>query len=185
MLQHVLNLGRLCIRRLAGLLLVSGLAACGSDLSDRTVSDVTLLESSPSDLDTDDALAKLATAEPRTFMWVVTERDAYDPNLIARDLERVERFYRTHGYYDVKVTAARVHKVSERKVEVEIHVTPGPRVTVRKVTDDPRLLSLPGELQLQLKALPELRPGTPFEEQALDIRERDIARVLTEAGYPY
>lgn len=185
MLQQLLNLGRLCIRRLAGLLVVSGLAGCGSDLQDRTVSDVTLLESSPSELDTDEALAKLATAEPRTFMWVETERDVYDPNLIARDLERIERFYRSRGYYDVKVTAARVRKVNEREVEVQIRVTPGPRVVVRKITHDPRLLSLPGEIQLRLKALPELRPGSPFEEQALDTRERDIQRVLNEAGYAY
>ncbi len=185
MLQHLLNLGRQRFRRLAGLLLLSSLVGCGSDLQDRTVSDVTLLESSPSAVDTDEALGKLATAKPRTFLGIERERDSYDPNLVARDLERIERFYRASGYYDVKVTAARVREVGEREVALEIRVTPGPRAVVRKVTDDPRLLNLPGDIQLKLKALPELRSGTPFEERLLDVRERDISRVLNEAGYAY
>jgi outer membrane protein insertion porin family/translocation and assembly module TamA len=185
MLQHMLNLGRRCFGRLAGLLILSSLVGCGSDLQGRTVSDVTLVESSPSEVDTDQALEKLATGKPRTFLGFERERDTYDPNLVARDVERVERFYRAHGYYDVKVTAARVREVDERQVAVDLRVTPGPRAVVRKVTDDPRVLNLPGDIQLKLKALPELRPGTPFEESLLDVRERDIARVLTEAGYAY
>src|SRR5688572_31616995 len=119
MLQQALHLGRFSFWRLV---LVSCLAtlimACGGRIRERTVSDVTLLETSPSALETDEALAGLATAAPRTLFWIERERDVYDANLVARDLERIQRYYRAQGYYDAKVAAARAESVGEREVEI-------------------------------------------------------------------
>ena len=116
MLQHPLHLGRFSFWRLLIVsYLTALLAGCGGRaLNERTVTDVTLLETSPSELETDDALSGLATAAPRTLFWIERERDVYDANLVARDLERIERFYRARGYYDVKVVAARVERLSAR-----------------------------------------------------------------------
>jgi hypothetical protein len=101
MLQQALQLGRWCFWRLgSGLLLAHGLG-CGASLAERTVGDVQILETSPSQVDLDEVLDGLATAAPRTLFWVERERDVYDANLVARDLERIERFYRAQGYYDV------------------------------------------------------------------------------------
>lgn len=184
MLQHQLHLGRFSFWRLLCVTcLVTWLTACGASISERTVSDVTLLETSPSALETDDALAGLATAEPRTLFWIERERDVYDANLVARDLERIERYYRAHGYYDVKVVAARVETVGERQVEIEVHVTPGPRVTVRKVTSDPRVAL--GEAAFIYKAIPTLAVGQPFEEHELDLLKARIEDKLREAGFAY
>ena len=96
MLQQALHLGRFLLQRLifASLLAAMTLGCGGAVVKERTISDVTLLETSPSALDTDDVLGGLVTAEPRTFFWVETERDVYDANLVARDLERIERFER-------------------------------------------------------------------------------------------
>lgn len=184
MLQHQLHLGRFSFWRLLCVTcLVTCLTACGASIAERTVSDVTLLETSPSALETDDALAGLATAEPRTLFWIERERDVYDANLVARDLERIERFYRAHGYYDVKVVAARVEAVGERQVEIEVHVTPGPRVTVRKVTSDPRVVL--GEAAFIYKEIPTLAVGQPFEEHELDLLKARIEDKLREAGFAY
>jgi hypothetical protein len=186
MLQHPLHLGRFSFWRLVlASWLTMLLVACGGTIRERTVSDVTLLETSPSALDTDEVLAGLATAAPRTLFWVERERDVYDANLVARDLERIERFYRAHGYYDVKVIAARVESVAPRKVEIEVHVTPGQRVTVRKLQEDPRVLMLEPDAILKYSAVPKLRPGEPFEEQALDNLKTRIQQELQEAGYAY
>src|SRR6185369_4653535 len=140
MLQQALQLGRSCFWRLGSMSLLALAVGCGPGLRERTVSDVQILETSPSDVDLGQVLDGLATAAPRTFFWVERERDVYDPNLVARDLERIERFYRAQGYYDVKVVAARVERVGDQKVEIEIHVTPGPRVLVRRVESDPQAL---------------------------------------------
>ena len=185
MLQHPLRLGRFCIWRLvlASVLALSVLGCGGAEIRQRTVSDVTLLETSPSKLDTDEALAGLATAAPRGLIWI--ERDVYDPNLVARDLERIERFYRARGYYDVKVVAARVESVGEREVEIEVHVTPGPRVTVRKVQFEPPASMLEPDANFAIKRLKLLNPGDVFEESALDRQEHDIEVTLKELGYAY
>ena len=188
MLQQALQLGRSCFQRLLLTFVASALSlGCGSALQERTVSDVTLIETSPSAVDLDDVLAGLATAAPRTFFWVERERDVYDANLVARDLERIERFYRARGYYDVKVVAARVESVGERKVEIEVHVTPGPQVTVRKVAEDQAgLLSLPPDVSLKkFPLVPKIRPGKPFDEEMLDKRKQALETMLKESGYAY
>lgn len=186
MLQLSLHLGRFALQRLVFASVLALLVlGCGSSLPEpTTVSDVTLLETSPSALDTDEALDGLATAEPRKILWFVRERDVYDANLVARDLERVERYYRAHGYYDVKVVAARVERVGQRRVEIEIHVTPGPRVTVRKAEfDPPRSMWL--EASGAISGLGLLAPGEVFEESRLDQQTRDVQDALTKAGYAH
>lgn len=186
MLQHQLHLGRFSFWRLVLVsCLATLLAACGGGIRERTVSDITLLETSPSALETDEALAGLATAAPRTLFWVERERDVYDANLVARDLERIERYYRAHGYYDVKVVAARVESVGERKVEIEVHVTPGQRVLVRKLQEDARVLTLAPDVALKYTTVRKVRPGEPFEEETLDVLRSSIQDVLQEAGYAY
>jgi outer membrane translocation and assembly module TamA len=187
MLQHPLHLGRFALERL---LLASILAllvlGCGAPTNARTVSDVTLLERSPSALDTDDALGGLATAAPRKILWIERERDVYDANVVGRDLERIERYYRAHGYYDVKVVAARVETVGEREVKIEVHVTPGPRVTVRKVFVDPAtLLELPPDVAFKYKDVPQPRAGEPFTEEQLTAYEGNLLEMLKEAGFAY
>jgi len=187
MLQQALHLGRSCFRRLFLALAFSALAlGCGSELHERTVSDVQLLETSPSAVDRDEALSGLATAAPRKLLWVERERDVYDASVVARDLERVERFYRAQGYYDVKVVAARVESVGAQNVEIEIHVTPGPRVSVRKVQEDSAaLLSLPPEVVREYVKVEPITAGAPFEEALLNRRKTDLENVLRGAGYAY
>jgi len=115
MLQQALQLGRFSFWRLVLASLVAALLlGCGAGLSERTVSSIDVVETSKSQVDLDEVLSGLATAEPRTLFWIDRERDVYDPNLVARDLERIERFYRAQGYYDVKVVAARVETVGAK-----------------------------------------------------------------------
>lgn len=186
MLQQALQLGRFLFRRLTLLPALALAVGCGSGLRERTVSGVELLETSPSDVDLDDVKDGLVTAEPRTFFWVERERDVYDANLVARDLERIERFYRAQGYYEAKVVAARVETVGEREVEIEIHVTPGPRVSVRSVTSDPAgVLELASDVAFRYQAVPRPALGQPFTEAVLDRYKTNLLSTLKEAGYPY
>lgn len=187
MLQQALQLGRSCFQRLLLTSIAAALSlGCAAELRERTVSDVRLVETSRSEVDLDEALAGLATAAPRTLLFVERERDVYDANLLARDVERIERFYRARGYYDAKVVATRVETVGERKVEVEVHVTPGPRVTVRKVeVEQTALLSLPFDVNKKYFELPRINPGVPFDETLLDQHKRALEIMLKESGYAY
>ncbi len=187
MVQQALPLGRFSLwRLLVASALVLATLGCGSSLRERTVSDIRVQETAPSDVDLDDVLSGLATAQPRTLFWIERERDVYDSNLLSRDLERIERFYRAEGYYDVKVVAARVQPVGERQVEIEVHVTPGPRVTIRSVKSDAAaVLQLSPEATF---AYAKVRPptlGQPFTESRLDRYETALLRTLKESGYAY
>jgi outer membrane protein insertion porin family/translocation and assembly module TamA len=187
MLQQALHLGRSRFQRLVLTSLAAALSlGCAAKLRERTVSDVRLIETSRSEVDLDDALSGLATAAPRKVLWVERERDVYDANLVARDVERIERFYRARGYYDAKVVATRVQSVGERQVEIEVHITPGPRVTVRKVeVEQTGLLSLPPDVSFKYKELPPLKTGVPFDETLLDQRKRALEVMLKESGFAY
>jgi outer membrane protein insertion porin family/translocation and assembly module TamA len=169
---------------LAGLWLALALSGCGT-APPRSVSQVSLLETAPSAVDPEAALGGLTTREPRRVLWIVQERDQYDPNLLARDLQRIERYYRAHGYYDAKVVAARVHVRPLGDLAIEIHVAPGERVLVRSIKQDVRLLSLPGGMALRVTEVVRLRPGQPFVEDELDRMKLDVERTLQEAGYAY
>jgi outer membrane protein insertion porin family/translocation and assembly module TamA len=187
MVQHSLQIGRFSFWRLfAATSLALLVLGCGAAQRERTVSNVVVQETAPSAVDLDDLLDGLATAAPRKLLWVERERDVYDANLVARDLERVERFYRAQGYYDVKVVAARVTRVGERQVAIEVHVTPGPRVTVRKVTSDASaILELTPAARFEYKKVREPTPGQPFTESRLDRYEKELLATLKEAGYAY
>jgi outer membrane protein insertion porin family/translocation and assembly module TamA len=119
-------------------------------------------------------------------LWVERERDIYDPNLVARDLERIERFYRARGYYDVKVVAARVESVGEREVEIEVRVTPGPRVVVRNVQEDAAaLLGLPLDVASKYTKVEPIVAGAPFDEALLTKRKTNLENTLKRSGYAY
>ncbi|MBN2195785.1 MAG: BamA/TamA family outer membrane protein [Polyangiaceae bacterium] len=83
-------------------------------------------------------LKSLATAPSPRFLGIWDglgfDYEIYDENLLARDLERVERYLRARGYYEAKVRAARVIELEDgRRVRVEIAVTRGQPVRVRRV----------------------------------------------------
>ena len=187
MLQQALQLGRSCFQRLVLTSIAAWLTlGCAADLQERTVSDVRLLETAPSDVELDEALSGLALAAPRSILWFERERDVYDANLLARDTERIERFYRARGYYDAKVVAARVERVGERKVAIEVHITPGPRVTVRKSeVEQTGLLSLPPDVIAKYSELPRINSGVPFDEALLDQRKQALEVLLKESGFAY
>jgi outer membrane protein assembly factor BamA len=112
--------------------------------------------------------------------------DDYDPSVLSRDLERVERYYRARGYYEAKVTAARVLGLDQRHVRIEIRVAPGKQVLVGTVR--PEGLSGLSSARLSARifsALGTLEPGTPFDEARFDEMKAAILEALQDRGYPF
>ena len=60
-------------------------------------------------IDAGDLKDGLATAGSSRFLgiWegVVFDYEVYDKDVLARDLKRIERYYRARGYYEAKVSA--------------------------------------------------------------------------------
>jgi outer membrane protein insertion porin family/translocation and assembly module TamA len=154
------------------------------------------------------------TASPR-FLFVAQgvgfDYEVFDETLLASDLERIERLYRTRGYYEAKVTASRVVRLDRHHVRVEIEVDEGPPdpygerdhavVLVRQV-NLVGLEKLPpdpdgrGSLAAQVIRAVELTPclasadgrcnsGEPFEERAFQRSQKAIGDVLANRGFAF
>jgi outer membrane translocation and assembly module TamA len=111
--------------------------------------------------------------------------DEYDPSVLSRDLERVERYYRARGYYEAKVTAARVLGRDRKHVGIEIKVDPGEQVLVGEVRPS-GMGGLSARLSARVfSALATLQPGTPFDEARFDDMKANILEALQDRGYPF
>src|SRR4051794_19330443 len=64
-----------------------------------------------------DVAGGAAAQDPELRRGIATRPDAtYDPSVLAKDLERIQRFYRALGYYDASVRAARVTTAGNDRV---------------------------------------------------------------------
>jgi outer membrane translocation and assembly module TamA len=133
-------------------------------------------------------LQGLATSKSQRFLgiWdgVVFEYAVYDPDLLAKDLERIVRHLRARGYYEAQVVAARVIKVDEHRVRVHIRVTL--RTPVRVAALQIRGLELvPIKVGRDALKGTELVLGQPFDEDAYERSKAAIQRVLLNTGYAF
>lgn len=110
--------------------------------------------------------------------------DEYDPTLLSRDLERVERYYRARGYYEAKVSAARVLDLDGRHVKIEIRVAPGVPVTVRRI-DIPGVASLPSVVTKDVLQARTLKVGDVFDEARFDEMKAAILEAQQDRGFPF
>jgi len=148
-------------------------AACEQSSTRPLVSAVDLREAADTRLVDDDALLDgLATA------------DEYDPTVLSRDLERIERYYRARGYYEAKVTAARVLELDGKHVKLEIRVAPGVPVTVRSV-EIPGLADLPPQVTQEVLRARSLKVGDVFDETRFDETKAAILEAQQDLGFPF
>lgn len=138
--------------------------------------------------DKEDLKEGLAThASSRLFgLWegVSFPYEILDERALAKDLERIERYYRKLGYYEAKVTAARVVRVDEHHVRVQIEVTEGEPVRVASI-EPSGLTRVPFDTAAAATRAIRLRLGEPFDETLYEQSKRDIADVLADDGYAF
>jgi outer membrane protein assembly factor BamA len=141
-----------------------------------------------SKVDEDDVEAKLATTGSSKFLgiWegVIFDYEVFDENVLARDLERVERYYRSRGFYEAKVRAGRIIRVDGRHVRVEVQVEEGPQVFVREV-DLTGIAELPFDIAVEVWRAQTMKDGDPFDEETFEEQAKRIAEVLGDEGYAF
>ena len=174
--------------KLGTLFVISALAGCRPYPPRPVISSVEL--ESDGAVETAPIVEGLATAaSPRLFEVIprVLEYEIYDPTVLARDLERVERAYRARGYYEAKVTAARVIHIDEHHVRVELRVHEGEPVRVVQA-DAPGLGSVPLEASTTARdavAGKKLFPGAIFDEAEFEADKARILRALRASGFAF
>ncbi len=140
-----------------------------------------------SDSDVEDKLA--TTASPRfleMFQGFIYDYTLFDRNVLQRDIERVERYYRARGYYEARARAGRVNYKSDTHVEVTIEVEEGRPVLLHATRVDGLEGLSPKEQKAVLGPMDELlRRGKPFEEEPFRKAESAMRRALTDRGYAW
>jgi outer membrane protein insertion porin family/translocation and assembly module TamA len=139
-------------------------------------------------LDDDEIEEKLASRESDRFLGVfqgvIYEYSIFDRHVLERDLQRIERFYRSRGYYSARVRAGRVTYVGKRGTKVEILIEEGPLVTVARL-DVHGIDGVAPEVKAAVREAIEARLplGEPFDEEKFVDAARAARHALADAGY--
>ncbi|RYZ08355.1 MAG: hypothetical protein EOO73_07850 [Myxococcales bacterium] len=117
------------------------------------------------------------------FPGVIYDYEIFNRFVLERDLQRIERLYRSRGYYEAHARAAHVYR-DGAKVRVEIVVEEGQPVLLRRV-DVHGLEKLPPALRAEARSavLSEMPLEEPLEEEKLDTASKALARMLGDSGY--
>lgn len=106
-------------------------------------------------LSDDDIIDGLSTRPPSGILTKTRER--LDPLLVEVDRERIEAYYKQHGYFDAQVTDVEVTDLGDDEVRVVFHVQEGEPTRVARV---------------QVEGLPpELRDGAAWDH----VRDRVLS----------
>ena len=138
-------------------------------------------------LDDEEIEQRIASRETPRFLGlfpgVIYDYETFNRFVLERDLQRIERLYRSRGYYQAHARAAHVFR-NGNKVRVEIVVEEGPPVLLRRV-DVHGLQGLPREVasEVQSAANASLPLGEPLDEEQLKTASKALLRVLTDHGY--
>jgi outer membrane protein insertion porin family/translocation and assembly module TamA len=140
-------------------------------------------------LDDDEIEEKIASREtPRLlglFKGLVYDYSVFDRYVLERDLQRIERYYRSRGFYWTRVRAGRVSYANDREVNVEIVIEEGPETTVARV-DLHGAEALPDRGEAARAALASsLAPGERFEEEAYETAKKELERYFADNGHAY
>lgn len=140
-------------------------------------------------LDDDEIQESIASRESARFLGlfsgVIYDYEVFDRYVLERDLQRIERFYRTRGYYEARVRAARV-EYKGRGAKVMIEIEEGVPVKLARI-DLHGLETLPVEARkaAEAAAAADIRIGRPFEEEAFATAEDNLKSRLGDQGYAY
>src|SRR6185369_12621347 len=116
---------------------------------------------------------------------IATHPDAsYDPGTLAKDLARIERFYRARGFYDATTRAARVLTGEQDRVRVEIVVEPGAPVRVARI-DLRGLEALPKNTVEKVRDALQLQVGAPLDERRFHEDARAVEAALADNGFAF
>jgi outer membrane protein insertion porin family/translocation and assembly module TamA len=169
--------------------LAAGTTACASIPEGRSAVDSVDVVNAHA-LDGRDVQEKLATAESHKFAGLFRglffDYEIFDASMLQRDLARVVRVYRGHGYFEARARAARVVHVSTTHVRVEIVVDEGPPMLDRELRVE-GLDGLPAPIAgaVRVAASGALPRGARFDEDAYAKARTEVARALTDEGYAY
>jgi outer membrane protein assembly factor BamA len=167
---------------------LAGLAGCSSIPEGRSAVDSVRVVNAGA-LDASDVADQLATAPSPRFLGLFHlfyDYEIFDASVLQRDLARVERYYRGHGFLEAHARMARVVHSKPDHVRIEIVVDPGP-ATLDRVVRVVGLDDVPAPIRdaANRAAVSALSRGARFDEDAYKNARQAVLRALTDTGYAY
>jgi len=133
----------------------------------------------------DEITDKIATQPSETLLTVPLDYEVYDPFIVQRDVQRIERWYRAQGFYEARVASVRTLRLTDRRVRVDFVVSEGTPILVTRVRMERRgALSRPAVAALA-QAQGALPQGARFHEEEYDTFKQNLTTALTENGHAY
>lgn len=129
---------------------------------------------------------RLATKPTPSFFGIkrVYDYETLDEVALERDLTRIERELRRRGYYEAKVSAARILRIKENQVRVEVQIDPGPPIKILTL-ETTGLAHLSFEVAEATNQEMKLRLGNIFDEDQFEEAKHDMASSLANRGYAF
>ncbi|MBX5481896.1 MAG: BamA/TamA family outer membrane protein [Myxococcaceae bacterium] len=115
--------------------------------------------------------------------WVpFTARHHFDPNVWTTDLERLERYYHSRGFYQAEVVEDAIEPVGEDAVRLRVRIREGePTVLTHLAIHG--LEDLPEEHRARVLEVVTLREGERFEEPKWEPLKGALVAALVDLGY--
>jgi outer membrane protein assembly factor BamA len=137
-----------------------------------------------------DVRDNIATEESSKFLFlfqgIAYDYAIYDEAVLQRDMARVERFYRSKGFFDAHARVARLYNWVPKHVRVQIVVDEGPATINRNVrVAGMEALPKPVADAVLAAAMDAVPPGVRFDEEKLTASEGAVKKALTDRGYAY
>jgi outer membrane protein insertion porin family len=108
--------------------------------------------------------------------------DGYDADRIDNDVDLLQRFYRAHGYADVRVQTAARYDADKKGVVVTFAIDEGPQYRLGKVEIVSNLKAVePASVRSYLHT----QSGEVYDAGAVDKTVADIAVGLAKSGMPF
>jgi outer membrane protein insertion porin family len=128
-------------------------------------------------------LSAVIKTSASSMLSFLTGGDVYDPDRVAQDQEQLRLYYRSKGYADVSVTAARVeYDPAEKGFALTFAIDEGPRYQFGEIGVVCNIAGLDPETLR--RSLP-VRSGATFDGNALDKSAETLAIGLARLGYPF
>jgi outer membrane protein assembly factor BamA len=143
-----------------------------------------------SSLDSEDILGHIATRETPKFLalfqGIMYDYEVFDRYVLERDLQRIERYYRSRGFYRCHVRAGRVFDSGRHKVRVEIVVEEGPPTLVGRI-DVHGIEGVSADVMEDAEndVRSELDVGDRLDEEQFDLATKELQQIFANSGHAY
>jgi outer membrane protein insertion porin family len=128
-------------------------------------------------------LAAVIKTSATSMLSFLTGGDVYDPDRVAEDREQLRLYYRSKGYADASVTAAKAeYDPAIKGFTLTFSIDEGP---LYHFGDTTIVCNVPGLDAEKLRRLLVVRNGATFDGNALDKTDEVLAIELAKLGYPF